>query len=101
MMTALATIVAQGIPLAPPLQVRLIALAVVEVILLTTAVLLYVRWAQFKREPLDEWWERRKKAGFSPRTRALMEEEEREHRAAEAGDDGAAAADARLSRPGV
>jgi hypothetical protein len=101
MMTALATIVAQGIPLAPTLQVRLIALAVVEVILLTTAVLLYVRWARFKREPLDEWWERRKKAGFSPRTRALMEEEERERRAAEAGGDGAAAAEARLSRPGA
>jgi hypothetical protein len=101
MMPTLTAIVAQGIPLAPPLEVRLIALAVVEVILLTTAVLLYVRWAQFKREPLDEWWERRKKAGFSPRTRALMEEEERERRAAEAGGDGAAAADARLSRPGA
>ena len=63
---------------------RLIALAVIEVVLLTTAVLLYVRWAQFKREPLDEWWERRKKAGFSPRTRALMDEEERERLSAKA-----------------
>ena len=83
-MSVLPAIVAQGIPLAPSLEVRLIALAVVEVILLTTAVLLYIRWAQFKREPLDEWWERRKQAGFSPRTRALMEEEERERLAAEA-----------------
>jgi hypothetical protein len=82
-MTTVAAIVAQGIPLAPSLGVRLIALAVVEVILLTTAVLLYVRWAQFKREPLDEWWERRKRSGFSPRTRALMEEEERQRLAAE------------------
>ncbi len=90
MMTTVAVIVAQGIPLAPSLEVRLIALAVVEAILLTTAVLLYIRWAQFKREPLDEWWERRKQAGFSPRTRALMEEEERERLAAEA----AAAAEA-------
>jgi hypothetical protein len=81
-MGALVAIVAQGIPLAPSLEVRLIALAVVEVILITTAVLLYIRWAQFKREPLDEWWERRKQAGFSPRTRALMEEEERERLAA-------------------
>ena len=82
-MVALAAIVAQGIPLSPPLEVRLIALAVVEVVLLTTAVLLYIRWAQFKKEPLDEWWEGRKRAGFSPRTRALMEEEERERLAAE------------------
>ena len=82
-MSALAAIVAQGIPLAPSLEVRLIALVVVEVVLLTTAVLLYIRWAQLKQEPLDEWWEGRKQAGFSPRTRALMEEEERERLAAE------------------
>ena len=82
-MTALAVIVAQGIPLAPSLEVRLIAFAVVEVVLLTTAVLLYVQWSRFKKEPLDEWWEGRKKAGFSPRTRALMEEDERERLAAE------------------
>ncbi len=82
-MSALAAIVAQGIPLAPSLEVRLIALAVIEVVLLTTAVLLYVRWAQLKKEPLDEWWEGRKKAGFSPRTRALMQEEERERLAAQ------------------
>ena len=83
MIATVAAIVAQGIPLAPSLEVRLIALAVIEVILLTTAVLLYIRWAQFKREPLDEWWAKRKQAGFSARTRALMEEEERERRAAE------------------
>ena len=82
-MTALAAIVAQGIPLAPSLEVRLIAFAVVEVVLLVTAALLYIRWAQLKKEPLDEWWEGRKKAGFSPRVRALMEEEERERVAAE------------------
>jgi hypothetical protein len=81
--SSLAAIVAQGIPLAPSLEVRLIALAVVEAILLTTAVLLYIMWARFKKEPLDEWWQGRKKAGFSPRTRALMEEEERERLAAE------------------
>jgi len=81
--SGLAVIVAQGIPLAPSLEVRLIAFAVVEVVLLTTAVLLYIKWAQFKKEPLDEWWEERKKAGFSSRTRALMDEEERERLAAE------------------
>ncbi len=47
----------------PRSRVRLIALAVVEVVLLTTAVLLYVRWAQFKHEPLDEWWAKRKQSG--------------------------------------
>ena len=41
-------------------QERLIALVVIEVVLITTAVLLYVRWAQLKREPLDEWWEGRR-----------------------------------------
>lgn len=82
--SALAVIVAQGIPLAPPLGVRLIAFVVVEVVLVTTAVLLYVRWAQLTHEPLDEWWEGRRRAGFSPRTRALMEEEERQRLAAEA-----------------
>jgi hypothetical protein len=81
--SALAAIFAQGIPLAPSLEVRLIALAVIEVVLLTTAVLLYIRWAELKKEPLDEWWEGRKKAGFSPRTRALMQEEERERLAAQ------------------
>lgn len=83
-MTSVLHIAAQGIPLAPPLGVRLIALLVVEVVLIGTAVLLYVRWAQLKREPLDQWWARRKEAGFSPRTRALMDEEERERQAAEA-----------------
>lgn len=82
-MNGLAVILAQGIPLAPPLQVRLIALVVVEIVLLTTAVLLYVLWARLKREPLDEWWERRMRVGFSPRTRAVMEEEERERLAAD------------------
>ena len=95
MMDALALVLAQGIPLAPSLEMRLIALVVVGVVLLTTAVLLYIRWAQLKREPLDAWWERRKQAGFSSRTRALMEEEERERLAAEAAaraEDGAAGA---------
>ena len=80
--TELTVIVAQGIPLAPPLGVRLIAFVVVEVVLITTAVFLYIRWAQLKKEPLDEWWEGRKKAGFSARTRALMEEDEQERLAA-------------------
>jgi hypothetical protein len=78
----LAVIVAQGIPLSPPLGVRLIALVVVEVVLLTTAVLLYVRWKQLTGEPLDEWWERRRKTPFSARTRALIEDEERQRLAA-------------------
>ena len=81
-MGASVMIVAQGIPLAPPLGVRLIAFVVIEVVLIAAAVLLYVRWKQFTHEALDEWWKGRKKAGFSARTRALMDEEERERLAA-------------------
>ena len=91
-MSALFAVVAQGIPLSPPLGVRLVALVIVEVVLLTTAVLLYIRWKQFTREPLDEWWERRKQTPFSARTRALIEDEERQRLAAAAeaeGDGGA------------
>ncbi len=80
----LLAVVAQGIPLAPPLQTRVIALVIVEAFLITTSALLYVRWIQLKREPLDEWWAERRKRGFSARTRALMEESERERREAEA-----------------
>ena len=39
---ALPILVAQGIPLAPSLTVRLIALLVIEVVLLTLVVLLYL-----------------------------------------------------------
>jgi hypothetical protein len=82
----------QGIPLSPPLHTRLLAFVVVEVVLLATAVLLYVLWAQFKRQPLDEWWATRLAAGFSPRTRALMEQSERERLAAEGAAPASAAA---------
>jgi hypothetical protein len=75
----------QGIPLAPPLQTRIIALIVVEAFLITTAVLLYIMWVQLKRQPLDKWWAGRVEAGFSPRTRALIEESERERQIAESG----------------
>jgi hypothetical protein len=74
--------VAQGIPLAPSLSTRLIALAVVEVVLLTLVVLLYILWVQFKREPLGEWWARRKAEGLSPKTLVEMEDSERERIAA-------------------
>ena len=84
MTAALGILLAQGIPLAPPLQTRVIALFVVEAFLITTAVLLYIRWAQLKKQPLDEWWTGRRAAGFSPRTRALMDESEQERIAAEA-----------------
>ena len=67
---ALHILIAQGIPLAPPLSVRLIALAVIEVVLLILVVLLYIRWVQFNNQPLDEWWESRKAEGLSPKTLA-------------------------------
>jgi hypothetical protein len=71
------------VPLAPPLGVRLIALVVIEAALLTTAVLLYIRWVELKREALDEWWARREAEGLSAKTRFAMEESERERREAE------------------
>ena len=74
--------VAQGIPLAPSLSTRLIALAVVEVVLLTLVVLLYILWVQFKREPLGEWWARRKAEGLSPKTLVEIEDSGRERIAA-------------------
>jgi hypothetical protein len=92
---ALHILVAQGIPLAPPLSVRLIALLVVEVALLALVVLLYIRWVQFKNQPLDEWWAGRKAEGLAPTTLVQIEESERERLAAEA----AAAAQAPAGGP--
>lgn len=85
----------QGIPLAPPLNVRLVALLVVEAVLLTLVVLLYVRWVQLKNQPLDEWWAGRKAEGLAPTTLVEIEESERERLATEE----AAAAQARPAAP--
>jgi hypothetical protein len=85
-----------GIPLAPPLNVRLIALLVVEAVLLTLVVLLYVRWVQLKNQPLDEWWAGRKAEGLAPTTLVEIEESERERLAAEE----AAAAQPEPAAPG-
>jgi len=76
-------LVAQGTPLAPSLTVRLIALLVIEVVLLTLVVLLYVRWVRFKNQPLDEWWAGRKADGLAPKTLVEIEASERERLAAE------------------
>jgi hypothetical protein len=76
-------LLAQGVPLAPPLTVRLIALLVVEIVLLTLVVLLYIRWVQFKNQPLDEWWAWRQAEGLAPTTLVAIEESERERLAAE------------------
>ena len=81
-LTAPVATVAQGIPLAPSLSVRLVALAVVEVVLLTLVVLLYVLWMRYKREPLGEWWARRQKEGLSAKTLVEIEDSERERIAA-------------------
>jgi hypothetical protein len=77
-------LVAQGVPLAPPLNVRLITLLVVEAVLLVLVVLLYIRWVQFKREPLDKWWAKRKAEGLSAKTLVEMEASEIERREYEA-----------------
>jgi hypothetical protein len=93
---ALHIVAAQGIPLAPPLNVRLIALLVIEAVLLTLVVLLYVRWVQFKNQPLDEWWAGRQAEGLAPTTLVDIEASERERLAAE----GAAAARPQPADPG-
>ena len=93
---ALNLLLAQGIPLAPSLTVRLIALLVIEIVLLTLVVLLYIRWVQLKNQPLDEWWAGRKAEGLAPTTLVEIEESERERLAAEE----AAAALARPAAPG-
>lgn len=76
---------ANGIPLAPPLHTRLIALLVIEAALLLLVVLLYIKWVQLKDQPLDEWWERRKKYGLSRQSLFEIEESERQRRAAQGG----------------
>lgn len=73
MVAAVTGIVAQ-IPLSPPLSVRLIALAVVEVVLLALAVAIWLKYEQLKRVSVDEWWERRRRAGISPRVRRMIQE---------------------------
>ena len=79
----LGMLLAQGVPLAPPLIVRLIALLVIEMVLLALVVLLYVRWVQLKNQPLDEWWTGRKAEGLAPTTLVEIEESERERLAVE------------------
>jgi len=81
--SAVHILLAQSIPLAPPLIVRLIALFVIEVALLALVVLLYVRWVQLKNQPLDEWWAGRKAEGLTPTTLFEIEESERKRLAAE------------------
>jgi hypothetical protein len=80
--SAVVGILAQ-IPLAPPLSTRLIALAVVEVVLLSTAAVLYVRWVQLKNVELDAWWKQREALGLSAKSRYAMQASEEERRAAE------------------
>ncbi len=72
-MAVVTGIIAQ-IPLSPPLNVRMIALAVVEVVLLALAVALWLKYEQLKKVSVDEWWERRRRAGISPRVRRMIQE---------------------------
>ena len=68
------TVLLGQIPLSPPLNVRLIALLVVEAVLLILVVVLWLKYEQFKKVPVDEWWQRRKRAGVSPRVERMMRE---------------------------
>ena len=78
-------LVANNIPLAPPLHTRLLALLVIEAALLLLVALLYLKWVQLRDQSLDEWWERRKKQGLSRQSLFEMEESERERKAAQGG----------------
>lgn len=62
------------IPLSPALGVRLIALLVVEVVLLILVAVLWIKYEELKRVSVDEWWERRRKGGVSPRVQRMMRE---------------------------
>jgi len=70
---SLSALLAQ-IPLSPPLGTRLLALLVVEIVLAILVVLLWIKYDQLKKVPVDEWWERRQRAGVSRRVRRMMEE---------------------------
>jgi hypothetical protein len=61
------------IPLAPPLDTRLITLVVVEIVLGVLVVLLYFKYKQLKAVPLDEWWARRLEKA-TPRMRRMIRE---------------------------
>ena len=79
------------IPLSPPLGTRLLALLVVEIVLAILVVLLWIKYDQLKKVPVDEWWERRQRAGVSPRVRRMMDESHEQylaelHEAAESGE---------------
>jgi hypothetical protein len=72
-----ATVLAGGlvgqIPLSPPLNTRLIALVVVEIVLAVIVVLLYFKYVELKSRPLDEWWARRLEQA-TPRMRRMIRE---------------------------
>jgi hypothetical protein len=68
------TVLLGQIPLSPPLNVRLIAFAVIEVVLLVLVVVLWLRYEQLKKVSVDEWWQRRQRAGVSPRVERMMRE---------------------------
>ncbi len=68
-----ATVLAGQIPLSPPLNTRLIALVVVEIVLAVIVVLLYFKYVQLKSVPLDEWWAQRFEQA-TPRMRRMIRE---------------------------
>jgi hypothetical protein len=61
------------IPLAPPLNTRLIALVVTEIVLAVIVVLLYFKYAELKAVPIEEWWARRLEKA-TPRMRRMIRE---------------------------
>ncbi len=87
------------IPLSPPLSVRLIAIVVIEVVLLALVVVLWFRYEQFKRIPVDEWWERRRRAGVSPRVERMMRESHEQYLAEQSEAAESGALEAGESRP--
>jgi hypothetical protein len=76
-----------GVPLAPPLHTRLIALVAIEVVLVIVVVAAWFKYRQLKHVSIDEWFAERDEHA-SPRVRRMMQESheqyEAERRAAEA-----------------
>jgi len=72
-MSVLTTLLLAGIPMAPSLRTRLIALIVVEVVLAVVVVASYFKYRQLKAVSTDEWFAERDKHA-SPRVQRMMEE---------------------------
>ena len=72
-MSVLTALLLAGIPMAPSLRSRLIALIVVEAVLAVIVVASYFKYRQLKAVSTDEWFAERDKHA-SPRVQRMMDE---------------------------